>query len=172
MVSKYKVWQTEIFVILGHFLSFQTPDNPKNQNFKIEKNTWRYYHFPHLHHKSWCMVPEIWSTTDRIFCHSGPFFCPFTPLQTQKIKILKKWNVCLKILPFYKSTKNHDHMLYCSSDMALDGCNCYFSFWAIFCPPPCPPSPLLTAQKIKTSKKWEKKHLEISSFYTCTKNYD
>ena len=22
----------------------------------------------------WCMVPQIWSTTDRIFFHSGPFF--------------------------------------------------------------------------------------------------
>ena len=34
----------------------------------------------------------------------------------------------------HKCTKNHDHMLYCSWDMACDGCNCYFSFWAIFCP--------------------------------------
>ena len=35
---KYKVQQTEIFVILGHFLPFQLPDNhPENQNFKIEK---------------------------------------------------------------------------------------------------------------------------------------
>ena len=25
-----------------------------------------------------CKIPEIWSTTDRIFCHSGPFFSPFT----------------------------------------------------------------------------------------------
>ena len=42
---KYKVQQTEIFVILDHFLPFQPPDNPENQNFKIEKNTCRYYHF-------------------------------------------------------------------------------------------------------------------------------
>ena len=34
---KYKVWQTEIFVILGHFLLFQPPDNLENQNFKTEK---------------------------------------------------------------------------------------------------------------------------------------
>ena len=27
---------------------------------------------------------------------------------------------------------NHDHMLYCSLDMARIGFNCYFSFWAIF----------------------------------------
>ena len=54
---KNKVWLTEIFVILGHFLPFQPPDNSKNQNFKIEKNTLRYYHFTHLHYKwqSWCI---------------------------------------------------------------------------------------------------------------------
>ena len=46
--------------------------------------------------------------------------------------------------------------------MACDICNCYFSFWAIF----CPFTPLLTAPKIKIKKKMEKK-LEISSFYIC-----
>ena len=50
--------------------------------------------------------------------------------------------------------------IYYSWDMACDRCNCYFSFWAIFCP-----FTPLTAQKIKILKKW-KKHLEISSFYT------
>ena len=58
-------------------------------------------------------------------------------------------------------TKNHDHMLHCSWDMACDGCNCYFSFWAIFCP-----FILLTAQKFKIKKKNEKKSPEILSFYT------
>ena len=29
-------------------------------------------------------------------------FCPFTPLWTQKIKILEKWTTHLKILSFYK----------------------------------------------------------------------
>ena len=37
----------------------------------------------------------------------------------------------------------------------------FLSFWAIFCP-----FTPLTTQKIKISKK-SKKHLEISSFYTC-----
>ena len=133
-----------------------------------------------------CMVPEVWSVTDRIFCHFGPFFA-FTLLTTQKIKILKNCEICWRyyhfthmyhkwqssdvwflryqvqqpdflsfwiiFLPFYnpknqnfekmkntpgdiiilhKYTKNHDHMLHCSWDMAHDGCNCYFSFWAIF----------------------------------------
>ena len=90
---KYKVGQTEIFVILGHFLPFQPPDNLENQNFKIEKNTWRYYHFTHLHHK--------WQSYDVWFLRYGVRqteffvimgrFLPFYPLWTQKIKILKKW---------------------------------------------------------------------------------
>ena len=43
--QKYKVGQTEVFVILGHFLPFQPLDKMENQNFKIEENTWTYYHF-------------------------------------------------------------------------------------------------------------------------------
>ena len=46
--------------------------------------------------------------------------------------------------------KYHDHMLYCSWDMVRDRCNCYFSFWTIFCP-----FTPLTAQKIKIMKKWK-----------------
>ena len=34
---KLKEQQTEIFVLLGHFLPFQPLDNPENQYFKIEK---------------------------------------------------------------------------------------------------------------------------------------
>ena len=34
----------------------------------------------------WCIVPEIRSTTDRIFCYSGLFFAILTALN-----ILKKW---------------------------------------------------------------------------------
>ena len=51
-------------------------------------------------------------------------------------------------------------MLYCSCNMACNWCNCYFSFWANFCP-----FAFLTSQKIKIKQKWKKKHLEISSFY-------
>ena len=41
----------QIFVILDHFMPFQPPENLEKQNFKIEKKTWRYYHFTHLHYK-------------------------------------------------------------------------------------------------------------------------
>ena len=63
------------------------------------------------------------------------------------------------IIILHMCTKNYDQMMYGSWDMVRDRCNCYFSFWAIFCP-----FTPLTAQKIKILKKW-KKCLEISSFY-------
>ena len=41
---------------------------------------------------------------DTIFCHFGLFFCIFTPLTIQKIKILKKWKKkSLEISSFYNS---------------------------------------------------------------------
>ena len=47
-------------------------------------------------------------------------------------------------------------MLYCSRDIVQDGCNFYFSFWAIFCP-----FTPLTAQKIKIKKKMQKRPEDI-----------
>ena len=89
--------------------------------------------------------------------HFLPFYPPNSP-KNQNFEKMKKMPGDIIIL--HKCVKNHDHMLYCSWDMACDRCNCYFSFWAIFCP-----FTPLTAWKMKISKKW-KKHLEMSSFYT------
>ena len=70
------------------------------------------------------MVPEIGSTTDTIFCYSGPFFALF-PLWTQKIK---------KKLKMEKTPEDIIiHMMYGSSDMECNGQN-FLSFWTIFCP--------------------------------------
>ena len=71
------------------------------------------------------------------------------------------------IIILRKCTKNNDHMPYCSWHMAPDSCNCYFSFWAIFC--------LLTpitARKMKISKKWKKMPRDIIILHKCTKNHD
>ena len=92
--------------------------------------------------------------------------CPFTPLTTRKIKNDKKWKKKKNpgdIIILHKCTKNHDHILYCFSDMAREG-----SFWTAY----WPFTPPLMVQRFKFSKKW-KKHLKISSFYACVpKNYD
>ena len=105
----------------------------------------------------WCMVPEIWNSTDRIFFFFFVILGNFNALKNENIKHEK---IPGDIIILHKCTKNHDHMLYYSWDMARVACNCYFSFWAIFSPfiP-------LTAQKIKISHT-KKKHLEVSSFNT------
>ena len=50
MVPEIQSETDRIFCHLGPFLAFQPPDNPENQNFKIEKNAWRYNHFTHDNH--------------------------------------------------------------------------------------------------------------------------
>ena len=88
-------------------------------------------------------------------------FLPFNSHNSpKKWKFQKNENMPGDIIILKKCTKNHDHMPYCSWDMTHDGCNCDFSFWAIF----CPFNPV-TAQKMKILQKW-KNCLEISSLYT------
>ena len=94
-------------------------------------------------------------------------FLPFYPSKNPRNQNFEKMETKPgDIIILHKYIKNHDHMLHCSWDTMPDGYNSYFSFWAIF----CTFSPL-TTQKIKILHKW-RKHLEISSFYTCTKNND
>ena len=102
------------------------------------------------------IVPEIWSTTDRIFLVILGHFLSYPPnnLENQNFEKMKTNGDII----LHKCSKNRDHMLYCSWDMAFDGCKFYFSFWAIFYT-----FTPLTTRKIKVSKK-QKKHLEIS-FY-------
>ena len=95
----------------------------------------------------WCIVPEIWNVTGRNFLSFWVIFCPFTPLKNKDFDKMKKppWNIII----LHKCTKNHNHVLHCFWDMAAhDGCNFYFSFWAIFCT-----STPLTAWKSKLKKK-------------------
>ena len=117
----------------------------------------------------WCMVPKIWSLSDRSFCHFGPFYALLSPsnLKIKNFEKLKKMPGDIIILQW--CTKNHDHMLYCSWYMAHNRCNWYFSFWAIFCP-----FTSLTARKIKILKKWKKKKMpgDIIILQWCTKNHD
>ena len=107
----------------------------------------------------WCIVPEIWSATDRIFCHFAPFFAPLPQKpnnpKNQHLKKMKKRPGDITIL--HLCTINNDHTVYGSWDMKHDGQN-FLPFWTIFCP-----FTPLTTWKIKISKNWEK-HLEIYHF--------
>ena len=94
-----------------NFLSFWTIFCPfislTTQKIKMSKKwktTWRYYHFKHVYHK-WKSY-DVWflryGTCDgQNFLSFWTIFCHFTPLTTQKIKILKKWKNSLEILSFY-----------------------------------------------------------------------
>ena len=153
---------------MGYTFPFYPPNSPKNEYFKNMKKTHGDIIILHMCTKNHDHM--LYCLRDRLLFIILVIFLPFYPLNSPKNENLKEMkkkkekktddNIIL-----HTHTKNHDHMLYCSWDMVHDECNCYFSFWAIFCPFTSPRPPLVTAQKIKISKKW-KKCLEISSFYT------
>ena len=133
-------WQTEVFVILDHFffLPFYPPNNPQNQNFEKMKampgdvilQTCTKNH-DHILYCSWDMACD----GRIVIFYFGLFFDFLPPLTVQKINIWKKMNKTYRdMIILHKCTKNHNHMLCCSWDMTHDRCNCYFSYWAIFCP--------------------------------------
>ena len=79
---RYGAWQTEVFVILGHFLPFYSPPLTTQIFFeKIQKNVWRslYTSVPKFM-IIWYTVPEIWRVTD-VVCifHFGLFFALLPP---------------------------------------------------------------------------------------------
>ena len=133
---------TQIWSATDNFLSFQATFCSfallltQKPNFgKNVKNTWRYYPFTHMYHKSrsydiWFLRYEVQQT--KFFCHPRSF-TSFYVLTVQKMKISTKWKKQLEI-SFYTSVQKmyHDHMLYCSWDMAHEGCNCYFHFGQCF----------------------------------------
>ena len=132
-------------------------NNPENQNFEKMKKT------PGNIILQQCTINDnhmMYGSWDKMSFWT--IFCCFTPLTTQEIKILKKWKKTPgDIIILHKCTKNHDHMLYCSWDTAHERCNCYFSFWAIF----CPFNPLTPGKMKKTPG-------DIIILHQCAKNHD
>ena len=131
-----EIWHmTDVIVTFhfGLFLPFYPRNSPKISSFYKVYQKSRSYDILFLRYGKWHM---------QLLVFVLGYFLPVYPtlsspslLTAQKIKIKKK----MKKIPghfiiLHKCTKDHDHMLYCSWDMARDGCNCYFSFWAIFLP--------------------------------------
>ena len=91
------------------------------------------------------MVPEIWSTTDRIFCHWSIF--SFYPTNNPKNQNLSKnennaWRHYHFTYVYHKWQS--DEVWFLRYDVRQN----FLSFWAIFCP-----STLATTQKIKILRK-------------------
>ena len=90
------VLSTEFFIILDHSLFaicllFHSTTTLKIKILKInerkKKKNWRYYHFINVY--------PTWQSCDvcfkiQNFLSFWTIFCPFSPIATQKIKILKK----------------------------------------------------------------------------------
>ena len=92
---RYGVWQTEFFAILDYFLPFYTPPPPPpprylltTQKIKILKK-WTIGDIIIIILIISCMVPKIWSATDRIFSHVWPFFAQLTPNNPENQKFEK-----------------------------------------------------------------------------------
>ena len=79
------------------------------------------------------MVPEIWSTTDRNFCHSGPFFALLPPYGPRKSNFWENEKTPEAIIILQMRTINDSHMIYGSWDTECNGQN-VLSFWTVFCP--------------------------------------
>ena len=117
------------------------PKNQKNQIFeKMKKICWRYNPLTHM---SFLAI-----------------FLPFTPRLTLKIKIWKKVKKKTPgyIILLHMCTMSEGHMMDGSWDMECDRHN-FFSFCTSFCL-----MTLLTTQKMKILKKWEK-HLKRLPLY-------
>ena len=58
------------------------------------------------------MVPEIWSMTDRFFCHFGEFFALLPPRNLKDQNFEKTKQKPGDIIILHMCTINDDHMMY------------------------------------------------------------
>ena len=126
---KYKVRQTEIFVILGHFLSFQSPDNPENQNFKTSGDIIILHicaiNDNHMIHGSWDMECDRQN-----FLSFWTVFCLFTPSGPRKLKFWKNEKNAWRCYHF--TNINDRHMIHGFSDMECNRQNISLDYFLPF----------------------------------------
>ena len=126
----YGSW--DINWIFGHFVLFFAllPSNKmKNQNFEKLKKTPGDIIILHMStiNENYMMCGSWDMECDRqiFFSFWTIFWLFYTPIITQRIKILKNWKKTPgSIIILHNCTKNHDHMLYCSWDTACYGRTC------------------------------------------------
>ena len=141
------------------FCPFTTLTAQKIKISMKKKITWRYRHFPQVYQKSWSyailflkyMVYDGWNC---YFLFSA-IFCPFDSPNSPKNSFRTMEKTTTTTTPNWRYhhfpqvyQKSWSYAILFLRYMVCDGCNCYFSFWAIFCP-----FTTLTAPKIKIKKK-------------------
>ena len=103
----------------------------------------------------WCMVLEILSTTDKIFCHLGPFFALLQPKKSKFGKLKK----ILEISSFHTSVPKTMIICYTVPEIwCMTGVIVIFHFGLFFA-------------LFKTKKKMKKMPGDITILDMCTKNY-
>ena len=99
---RHRVRQTEFFVILGNsFTPLTTTKIKISQKWKKHLEMLSFYTCVPKIIIIWCLLPEIWNTTDN-FLSFQAIFCPFTPLLTSQKKFGNKCKKDLDILSYYK----------------------------------------------------------------------
>ena len=99
--STHQTWFLSFCTIFCHFISLTTP---KTKILKNEKKAGDIIlqmctmNGNHMMYGSWEMERD-----GQNFLSFWTFFCPFTPVTTKKIIILKKWKKYQEISSFYKS---------------------------------------------------------------------
>ena len=111
---------------------------------------------------TWCMLPEIWSATNIIFCHLGTFFDLLPYYWPWKLKFWKNVEKTWRYYPLHMCTINEDHIMYVSWDIKAQLTQ-FFVISSHFCS-----LILLTTRKIKVLKKIEKARGDILILRLCT----
>ena len=136
--------------ILSHFWPFFAllplpPNNPENQNFENRKRT-----SGDIIILQKCTINsnDVYGSWDIMwdrqnFLSFWAIFFHFIPLTVQKMKNSNKWKEHLEIFSFYMYFAvlflRYIFLSCCYTVPEIwhgtdDRCNCYFSFWANFCP--------------------------------------
>ena len=116
------------------------------------------------------MVPEIWSPTDKMFCHYGPFFPLILPYGPRKSKFEKMKKTLEDIIILQMCTINDSHMVYGSWDMECIGQTFFVILDHFFCP-----FNSLKTQKIKIFDKMKTntwRYYHYTHVYHKWKSYD
>ena len=110
---RYKLQRTELFVVLGNFLPFDSPNNPKKSKFwktKLPRDIIILHlcttNENHMMYGSWDKEHDRQN-----FFSIWTILCPFTPLTTQKIKMKKMKKQKQKTTKKNKTNKKHLEIL-------------------------------------------------------------
>ena len=80
----------------------------------------------------WCMVLLIWSITDKIFCHFGPFFAILNPMGPQSRNFEQMNKVLGDIIISQMCAINDNHMIYGFWDLEHDKARVFCHFEPFF----------------------------------------